>query len=106
MSKASEAKHAEWVADLKARIPTGTRIYTVLRHVSQSGMQREIDLFYIKDNDLCTLSYSASKLLGLSYGTHGGLKVRGVGMDMGFSLVYNLSYAVHGDGYSLKHSWI
>jgi hypothetical protein len=27
-------------------------------------------------------------------------------MDMGFHLVYNLSWAVFGEGYTLKHEWV
>jgi hypothetical protein len=37
------------------------------------------------------LDYQVSKVLGLPYNTHyGGVNVRGVGMDTGFWLVYEL----------------
>jgi hypothetical protein len=34
------------------------------------------------------------------------VKVHGCGMDMGFHAVYELSGALFGDGYSLKHKWL
>jgi hypothetical protein len=39
---------------------------------------------------------------------HGGVKVDGAGMDMGFHLVYTLSQVLYGaqEGYALKQRWI
>ena len=67
-------------------------------------------------------SYLVAKALDYrSDPASGGLKVPGVGMDMGFHLVNTLSYALHGtdnqpycvngrnysrSGYTLEHRWI
>ena len=32
--------------------------------------------------------------------------VRGCGMDMGYHVVHNLSHALFGEGYNLKHRWL
>lgn len=114
----------EAAAELRKLLKPGTTVYTVLRHVSSSGMSRRIDLFVIKGGRLVFLSGYAGRLLGLHRrGRHDGLVVGGCGMDMGFHLVYELGAALwpkgtrtpHGirngqpdtdGGYALKHSWI
>jgi len=35
-----------------------------------------------------------------------GVVVHGCGMDMGMHTVYELSAALFGDGYALKHQWL
>lgn len=123
-------------------LPPGSTVYTVLRHVSKSGMTRHIDCYAFKVSndgkgvDKLYLSYHVAKLLGYPiadvWGRNEGIKVSGCGMDMGFSLVHSLSYALHGmrgkpegiddigrplpreeigsdkfrAGYSLHHEWI
>lgn len=90
----------------------GDCVYTVLDRVSSSGMMREIRLVLLKADDkgeVYTLhpNYSASILLGVPQSKKGdGLRVKGCGMDMGFHLVHELSWALFRDGYALKHRWI
>ena len=90
----------------------GECVYTILDRVSPSGMMREIRLVLLKIDDkgeVYTLhpNHSASILLGVPRSKKGdGLRVKGCGMDMGFHLVYELSYALFGDGYALKHRWM
>ena len=99
-------------------------VYTILRKVSSSGMQRSISLHIIKDNRILCLDYDVSLLTHYKLDTKGqGLIVKGCGMDMGFDLVYNLGCALwpagtpepHGTrngepdtdgGYALKQQWI
>lgn len=95
------------------KIKKGDKIYTVLRHCSRSGMQREIGLFVIRKNKLVNITYIASKILGNKIGKHQGIIIKGCGMDMGFSIVYNLSISLfcpkkynHDAAYSLHHEWI
>lgn len=91
---------------IKRLIGNKHTVYCNLNHVSKSGMQRVI-------------SFQMSK-------KHDGLTVNGCGMDMGFSVVYNLSSILYpkgfkvngvgrnGDtsgwdnngGYKLKHIWL
>jgi hypothetical protein len=65
-------------------------VYTVLRHVSKSGMMREIDLYTIKDGGLIYLTGYAAVAMGDNRNKNtGAIRVPGCGMDMGFHLVYN-----------------
>ena len=92
---------AEEVKKLRELLKPGDTVYTVLRHVSRSGMTRVIDLYVFKDNEPLRLSWSAAEVLGWGYDTkYEGVKVGGCGMDMGFHLVYSLSSALYrGVGY-------
>jgi hypothetical protein len=80
-------------------------VYTVLRHVSRSGMQRRIDLYTFKDNRKIYLTGYYAIMKG-EESPRDGYKVGGCGMDMGFHLVHGLSYRLFGDDYALKHEWI
>jgi hypothetical protein len=77
-------------------------IYTNLKHVSKSGLTRDIQLMVMKDNEPLFLNYYVSKYLGYRI-VNGGLRVSGGGMDMGFHLVYNLASKL---GVKLNHQWI
>jgi len=98
------------------------KVYCILRHVSRSGMRREIS-FYVKDaeGDLRLLDGLIHEVLTDSKGKAyyprvskgDGLKVDGCGMDMGFSVVYNLSSILYGNGntvpragYFLRSEWL
>jgi len=87
----------------------GDTVYTVLRHVSASGMQRAIDLYIIRDNMPLRLTWLVAVVLDMTYSRkREGLVVNGCGMDMGWHVVYELSYALFGtarDG-QLRHEWI
>ena len=115
----------------------GSIVNCILRHVSKSGMTRAID-FYTFRVDKETgkvlrhyLTPAIETVAGYRQNKrHGGLTVGGCGMDMGFSVVYNLSYAMYPDGfipadaglhgrngtpateldtnggYALKHEWL
>jgi hypothetical protein len=89
-------------------------VYTVLRHVSQSGMSRDISLKMTDDDGrLLDITYTAAKAMGENYKDRHGqrvIRVNGCGMDMGFHLVYGLSYWLYKDdndraGYVLNHEW-
>ena len=79
------------------------KIYTVLRHVSASGMSRRISAYMIKDGGLVFLDGLIATMTGYKrHKTKEGLVVGGCGMDMGFHLVYSLSSAIFPDGFKLK----
>lgn len=103
MSKSQSNEYAE---ALRGQLKPGDIIYTILNHVSRSGMQREITLVHIVDNEPQYLSYQAAKVLDWPLGKESSIKVRGAGMDMGFHTVYSLSQALFGDGYALKQRWL
>lgn len=107
-------------------------LYTNLRHVSRSGMQRKIDVITLMPNgdkvDKSWLSYWAAKALGWRFcKKYDAVIVGGCGMDMGFHLVYALSSIIFRDvprdqwpadlplrngeveddpGYVLQHKWV
>jgi hypothetical protein len=100
VNKVSKVEFEKERAELRELIKPGDTLYTILRHVSASGMSRDISVVYItKDGETRQLDYSTHVLTGYPLSKHDGVKVGGCGMDMGFSLVYHLSQILYGDGY-------
>lgn len=110
----------------------GDTVYCVLRHVSRSGMQREIS--FLTDGHR-NIDWYVERVLEMRRGKRDGIVVGGCGMDMGFHLVYNLARVLFADnficvgdgcpsndhtngdrnykphkhsngGYALKHRWV
>jgi hypothetical protein len=117
LSKAEgkEKQKAYSKARLLEMLSHGDTVYTVMRHVSASGMSRRIDLYTMRDNRPQYLSGYASILTGWRLHDNGGIVVGGCGMDMGFHLVYTLSSILFRDnpiegrthsGYELRHEWL
>lgn len=111
--KITKKEHVEAMDSLSRLISKGDTVFTVLRHVSKSGMQREIGLVVIKQGDKVPIvyhpNYSAAKLLGLRLnrgGAYDAIIVKGCGMDMGFHLVEGLSRAMFGEGDALRQQWL
>ena len=75
---------------LKTLLTNEDTIYTNCQHVSQSGMTRDIQLLFVKDDKLINLNYYVSKVLGNRI-VNNGIRIGGCGMDMGFALVDNLA---------------
>lgn len=81
-------------------------IYGLVRHVSKSGMMREISLFVVDgDGEMRDVTYHASCLTGWSIGRHRGVRVAGVGMDMIFHLIDTIMHATERDGGSKPSEW-
>lgn len=79
------------------------RIYTVLRHVSNSGMFRRIDVYVIRNNSPVWLTPLVEKMTHYTRDKQkDGLRVHGCGMDMGFAVVYTFSSAVFPDGFRYR----
>ena len=94
--KTTKAELQESKEYLLTLLKPGDTVYTKLMHVSRSGMYRVIDMFVIRDNQPINISWDASKLLEGYDFKHEGCKAGGCGMDMGFSLVYDLSRSLFG----------
>lgn len=118
-----DADYAHALAQLRGILPEGSTVYTILRHVSRSGMSRRISFKGITvEQDGLTLSpvpsiyhldgYIATVMeMPLPrYDKPQGLRVDGYGMDMGYHVVYNLSRVLYPNaeevGYSLNHRWL
>lgn len=106
-TKAQQTEAQEKVAILREIVKPGQKVYTILRHVSSSGMSRDISLIVItKDCQLRDISWLAAKAMGRQLSKKEGIKIGGCGMDMGFALVYDLADVLYGGGYTLDHSWL
>lgn len=103
MSKISKAKLAEieeMKETLRTMLPPGSTIYTQLDHVSKSGMMRAISIKIIEDNEIHDITHHvAVALQEKRHDKYGGIKINGCGMDMGFSIVYDLSYVLYPNGF-------
>lgn len=107
----------------------GDTVYTILRHVSASGMTRRISVIVLKLDDKGVarpihLDWHIEQLgIAKRHARADGLVVGGCGMDMGYHLVYRLGNAMwpngtdkpHGrrngkpdsdGGYALEHRWL
>ncbi len=92
---------------LRQMLPPGTTVYTVLRHVSRSGMDRVISCFVMGHDaqGRCVPRWVPSSRIAAVCRSfrdddrkYDGNHVGGCGMDMGFHLVYTLSRARYGAG--------
>ena len=106
-SKRQSLEMEEARKELCTILKPGDTVYCVLRHVSRSGMQREISLFVngphvdkFPDQGIRCINWYAERVLQMRRGKRDGLVVGGCGMDMGFHLVYSLSRALFPDGYT------
>ncbi len=118
-----KAKQKAYAIDnLRLSLDPHDKIYTVLRHVSASGMQRRLDVYMMLDGEPHRITNTVAHATG--YGLKDSqIVVGGCGTDAGFSVVYSLGCALwpngtpepHGTrngrpdsegGYALKHSWI
>ena len=117
--KKSEQQKNEAIEELRAMLKPGDEVITILRHVSKSGMSRDISLFIIHNGQMRAITWNAAKALGYplkdACGSH-AIRVGGCGMDMGFHLVYNLGRVLFPDrddsgwdtdgGYALRQRWL
>lgn len=109
---AREEKEAlAWTARrrLHEYLSPGSRVWTVRRHTSSSGMSHAISPVVMTDvvpsaGPMYWAPYDVSYLVAPAIGsrvhaTRGGVVVGGAGMDMGFHLVYTLSRVLWSDGF-------
>jgi len=99
-------------------------IYVVQRHVTASGMSRDLSLYIVMNNEPRDITHMVAEVLGyrlnhLNY----TIRVQGTGMDMHFHTVYQLGrklypngnpaadrdasgYTSHDAGYMIQHRTI
>ena len=106
MTKAQKAERSEAVARLREWLRPGDTVHTILRHVSRSGMQREVGVVILDARDVAGKepteihpNWLVSKALGERQGKRDGIIMGGCGMDMGFALVYSLARTMFPDGF-------
>lgn len=78
----------------------GDTVYTILRHVSQSGMVRDISALVHTGRVMYEISHLVARVLDMKVNRdHGGIRIGGCGTDEGFQIVYNLGYVMFPDGH-------
>jgi len=104
-AKAGKEAYREQAREkLRRLLPVGSTAFTILRHVSGSGMSRRISVL-IPDKECGILDVSGWVATALDYRRHerdGGIIVGGCGMDMGFHLIYCLSRSLYPDGFKVE----
>lgn len=96
--KGAEAFRAYHIARLRETIKPGDKIYCLLRHVSRSGMVRDIAVKHAGPDGLSDITFSTAAALAWPM-QNNGVRVNGCGMDMGFHLVYTLSRVLFPKGF-------
>lgn len=113
-AKARKAREQREAADkLRDMLGDTPRVYTVLRHVSASGMSRDISLLIADADGLRDITYTAAIAMGENIREARGqrvIRVGGCGMDMGFHLVSSLSWRLYNGlrerpDYVIEHRW-
>ncbi len=98
-----QTERDEAIKQLRREIKPGTKLRTILRHCSRSGMSRSISVIQVKrDGSLREWDYLIAKALDMRIDQHEGIKIGGAGMDMGFALVYDLSMTLYGNGHGYR----
>jgi hypothetical protein len=106
-----KTEQQEAIERLRSWIKPYDTLFTILRHCSNSGMSRVIDVVAIrgtrKKPDVSAYGYSIALALGWKFDRkREGIRIGGCGMDMGFHVVYELSSVLFGNGYKLNQRWL
>jgi hypothetical protein len=102
MTKQAQQERAEAIAQLKEWLKPGDTVYTILHHVSRSGMMRHVRLVAKLGDGFIHPSYSVAKAMGMPLirgGMSDAIKVGGCGFDAGHHVVYHLSAVLWPDGF-------
>jgi hypothetical protein len=100
-----ENERAEAIAYLHKILKPGDTVYSVLRHVSKSGMSRIVSLRIVRKGEIQWITGYAARAMGHKIADSGGrtgIKIGGCGMDMGFALVYELGRTLWPKGFRLR----
>ena len=109
MSKKLDERKAEAKATaleyLHSYLKPGQTVYVILRHASKSGMSRSISAVIPTISEegkpgIYDITHLVAQACDLTMDTqHNGVKIGGMGMDMGFALVYDLSRTMWPSGF-------
>ncbi len=111
-SAAGIAERVEALAQLREIFPIGSTVATIVTHVSNSGMARDIVVLAVGEDGVpYDISWQVARATGskLTIRRGGyGVRLNGAGMDMAYHLVYGLGVALHGykpngTDYALNH---
>jgi len=101
---AKETERQDAIEELRKVLRPGDTVYTILRHVSRSGMTRGIDVYRMADKQPVWITGYVGKAIGQpqsfkDWNNSYGLRISGCGMDMGFHVVNTLSYILFPDSF-------
>ena len=97
----------EAITKLKELLKPNDTIYCILTKLSNSGCYRHINFYKFYNGNKYWLSFLISIALKLPLKEKtNSVGIGGGGMDMGFHIVYELSYLLFKDGYKLNHEWL
>lgn len=106
MTKAQKVERDEALARMHEWVKPGDTVYTILDHVSRSGMSRNIRVVLLKTDERTSEpiplhpNWAVGTIIGAPRASKGdGFRVGGCGMDMGFHVVYTLSRYLYPDGF-------
>ena len=103
MTKVTKEDVQEATEFLLSVLKPGDKVYTILRHVSRSGMMRIISPVIIREGEPLDISWQVARLgIWQRKYPNTGLTVYGCGMDKGFSVVYELSRVLFPDGFKVE----
>lgn len=98
--KQAELERDQAIAKLREYLKPGAKVWTKVTHVARSGMSRSIEAYIPLDGEIFNITWLVVDALGYTFDSkNGGVKMGGCGMDMGHSLVYNLSRVVFSEGF-------
>ena len=103
-----EQEKQEAIATLLTLVKPNDIIYTDIKSVSSSGMSRQIACYIAYNNEqgqarVKEVTWYVGRACDLKIGSKDGLLVGGCGMDMAFSVVYNLGRTLWPNGTSEPH---
>ena len=106
-TKAAQAERETELEWMRKHLQPGDTLFTILDHVSSSGMSRNIRFVILTCHDGKPVqlhpNYAAEKILGYRRAKRGdGVVVGGCGMDMGFHCVYSISRSMFPDGFGVE----
>lgn len=114
----TKAQQEEARERLREWLQPGDVVYTILKHVSSSGMNRRIAVKLIRANpeweggvEIRDLTWNVAQALGWRFHEPSeSISVTGCGQDMGFHLVYTLASVLfpgeEHNGYALTQKWL
>lgn len=100
----AEAEKTHYRNILRDKLTPGTTVYTSLEHVSRSGMSRRISAYIVTGDEIEDITWLIHRSGGGRLHANGGIVMGGCGMDMGFSLVYNVGRMLYPAGFECTGS--
>ena len=101
MTKVRQSERDEAIESLRETLKPGDTVFTVLRSVSRSGMQRKLNVYVMESNEPRRLTWNVARAIDFTYDRKAeALKVDGCGMDVGFEVVYHLGRVLFPNGFA------